>query len=348
MGVGTNGAVLRTIDDGKTWTTCTVPPDADHLDFRGVQAFDADTAIVMSSGKGDLSRLYKTTDGCKTWKLVFTNPEKDGFWDAVRITSAKTALLIGDPIPHTQLDRFVLKTIFHFPLYGSVDGGDTWTRLDSNNLFALSDGHGKPAQFIFAASNSSLIEIARHNLIVFAEGGEIASLGLLEMIDHPVSTICKTSCTMAGGSNVPLKGGPTAGAFSIAAKDPDPTDPMLVVVGGDFAKPDDQAGTAAGCTRNSNLLIATTFVCEAPQTPPHGYRSAVAYDDATKIWITVGPNGTDVSTDDGRNWRAVHPDAAINEQTDADRNWNALSLPFVVGPHGRIGKLDPAALNDGK
>ena len=29
---------------------------------------------------------------------------------------------------------------------------------------------------------------------------------------------------------------------------------------------------------------------------------------------------------------------------DADRNWNALSLPFVVGPHGRIGKLDAQAL----
>jgi hypothetical protein len=29
---------------------------------------------------------------------------------------------------------------------------------------------------------------------------------------------------------------------------------------------------------------------------------------------------------------------------DADRNWNALSLPFVVGLHGRIGKLDAQAL----
>jgi hypothetical protein len=41
--------------------------------------------------------------------------------------------------------------------------------------------------------------------------------------------------------------------------------------------------------------------------PPHGYRSAVAYSPATKTWITVGPNGTDISTDDGRNWRALTP-----------------------------------------
>ncbi len=80
------------------------------------------------------------------------------------------------------------------------------------------------------------------------------------------------------------------------------------------------------------------------QTPPHGYRSAVAYDPATKTWITVGPNGTDISTDDGKNWHALHPDPALHEAPDADRNWNALSLPFVVGPHGRIGKLDEPAL----
>ena len=62
----------------------------------------------------------------------------------------------------------------------------------------------------------------------------------------------------------------------------------------------------------------------------------------TKTWITVGPNGTDISTDDGRNWRALKPSAS--EPPDADQHWNALSLPFVVGPHGRIGKLRPDAL----
>lgn len=70
----------------------------------------------------------------------------------------------------------------------------------------------------------------------------------------------------------------------------------------------------------------------------------MAYDDSAKTWITVGPNGTDISTDDGRNWRALRPDPTRHEATDADRNWNALSLPFVVGPHGRIGKLNPKTL----
>src|SRR6202050_1386678 len=106
---GTNGTVLRTEDGGYVWQACSIPPGAEHLDFRGIQAFDANTAIVMSSGKGDLSRLYKTTDGCQTWKLVFTNPDKDGFWDAIRVTAAKTVLMIGDPLPRKEVDRFKIK-----------------------------------------------------------------------------------------------------------------------------------------------------------------------------------------------------------------------------------------------
>src|SRR5580693_4004863 len=96
---GTNGTVLRTEDGGYLWQTCAIPLGAEHLDFRGIQGFDANTAIVMSSGKGDLSRLYKTTDGCQTWTLLFTNPDKTGFWDAIQFANPKFALLVGDPVP---------------------------------------------------------------------------------------------------------------------------------------------------------------------------------------------------------------------------------------------------------
>ena len=81
---GENGTVRRSEDSGYLWQLCTIPPGAEKLDFRAIQAFDANTAIVMSSGKGDLSRLYKTTDGCQTWTLVMTNEDKEGFWDALQ------------------------------------------------------------------------------------------------------------------------------------------------------------------------------------------------------------------------------------------------------------------------
>lgn len=55
--------------------------------------------------------------------------------------------------------------------------------------------------------------------------------------------------------------------------------------------------------------------------------------EALNLWITVGTNGSDISRDDGRSWQPLD-----------NGNWNALSLPFVVGPHGRIGKLNAEAL----
>jgi hypothetical protein len=107
-----------------------------------------------------------------------------------------------------------------------------------------------------------------------------------------------------------------------------------IAVGGDYRRADAKSSTAS--------FTADGDHWNTPVSYPHGFRSSVAYDAPTKTWITVGPNGTDISTDDGRNWRALRPTPA--EPPDADRDWNALSLPFVVGPHGRIGKLRPAAL----
>src|SRR6202451_2270063 len=71
---GTGGIVLRSEDGGDHWRQCTTPPDAAKLDFRGIWAWDAQTALLLSSGPGDQSRLYRTTDGCASWTLLFTNP----------------------------------------------------------------------------------------------------------------------------------------------------------------------------------------------------------------------------------------------------------------------------------
>ena len=327
---GTNGTVLRTEDGGYLWQACAVPPGAEHLDFRGVQAFDANAAIVMSSGKGDLSRLYKTTDGCHTWKLVFTNPDKDGFWDAMRFQGDRQGVVLGDPVKG------------HFTLFQSTDAGETWTTpsiglpgLLGRTLSWLKADGGEGA---FAASNSAIF--ASRDFLGIVSGGPLGSR-IIYAERHPSAT------GGAGGSSqreiAMAQGSKSAGAFSAFATE----DLKIVIVGGDFRRPDDSSGTAA--IFGTAMFGCRPFPC-AVQAMPHGYRSAVAYDAATGTWITVGPNGTDISTDDGKNWRALRPDPAMREAPDADRDWNALSLPFVVGPHGRIGKLNPKALamNEGK
>ena len=100
----------------------------------------------------------------------------------------------------------------------------------------------------------------------------------------------------------------------------------LIAVGGDYTKPNDSTGTAAWSSDGGQHWSAST-------TPPHGYRSAVQWSESLKLWIAVGTNGSDISRDDGRTWRPLD-----------EGNWNALSLPFVVGPNGRIARLNPSAI----
>jgi hypothetical protein len=341
---GTNGTVLRTEDAGYLWQTCTIPPGAEKLDFRGIQAFDANTAIVMSSGPGDQSRLYKTTDGCQTWKLLFTNPDKEGFWDAIRFSDRSYGALLGDPVGDDMT------------LFETVDGGQTWKRnhsMPAKELAAVQKTLGQKAvpQPAFAASNSSLLiendptpsgRNLRPNLWIGVGGTLGAQLirgGVLcEPSIEPKDPSCQSR--LLAKYPVPIASGTdSSGVFSldshiIGTQWDGWKTRLFVLVGGDYTKPNLEDGTAAYATTQQQKPTAT-----AAQTPPHGYRSSVAYDPTQKLWITVGPNGTDISTDDGKNWTPLKPSGY--DSPDADKNWNALSLPFVVGPHGRIGRLRP-------
>jgi hypothetical protein len=365
---GTNGTVLRTEDGGYLWQTCTIPPGAEKLDFRGIQAFDENTAIVMSSGKGDLSRLYKTTDGCQTWKLLFTNPDKEGFWDAiVGVPDPKhgspggySGMILGDPVnsSFTLLHAFVMHM------------RDQEMSSLKQLLLMEQDRYPKkrpepqplPGESSFAASNSSLIKLWAGGF-AFATGGASEQPRVIGSYCYWMGDYmpCHTKV-----SSVPMTSSPSGGIFSIAAREfsdhcqsdedwkktmdraeqnmwPGPparcqSNTAIVAVGGDYKKPEQSAGTAAYMLDNSyNDSTTTTQSWTAAQTPPHGYRSSVAYDPIQKLWITVGPNGTDISRDDGKNWTPLKPSGY--DPPDADKNWNALSLPFVVGPHGRIGRL---------
>ena len=354
---GSNGTVLHTTDNGATWLLCKTPPDAEHLDFRGIQAFDATTAIVMSSGKGDLSRLYKTTDGCQTWKLIFTNPDIDGFWDAFVMTDKNIGMLIGDPIPPSTSQEAGQTETPVFPTYHTINGGETWSRNDHEHLHAIASPNGQALESIFAASNSSFLLLPYTE--IFVTGGIHNGLHYEQYTFEHVTGICPyhNKCDVDQISGSALASGETAGGFSVAANwklgafpsTPElrkrPSDSVrhtVVLAGGDYKNPDTSVGTASYCDPREIGGGFQGFRCLAATTPPHGYRSAVAYDALTKTWITVGPNGTDISTDDGRNWRALKPSAT--DTPDADQHWNALSLPFVVGPHGRIGILRVEAL----
>ena len=314
---GTGGTVVRTVDGGSHWTACATPPNADKLDFRGIQAFDAGSAVVMSSGKGDQSRVYKTTDGCKTWKLVFSNPDTpDGFFDALLFQRRDQGWILGDPVN----GRFYLAL--------TQDGGDTWIRVNSPSL-AVADKGGA-----FAASNQSLLLTDEGP--IFGGGGaalfrgQWAACSLSLQYNDPETCYSHAYFQQL---HVPLAAANSAsGIFALSSNLRE-----IIAVGGDYTAPADASAAAAYSTDDGETWTA-------PTAQPHGYRSSVAYDVNSRMWITVGPNGTDVSADNGRSWKPLPPDASEGDSPDADQRWNALALPWVVGPKGRIGKLRPDAL----
>jgi len=309
---GTGGTVLKTIDGGAHWQKCAIPDgdkDGAALDFRGVQAWDAMTAIVMASGPGEKSKLYKTMDGCKTWELLEKNTEKEGFWDGFGFQRADygylslqdNGILIGDPL-HGRFDTHVgYKRDIQF--------------LDSAGCEA------REGEAAFAASNTSFIVLGFGRYILGTGGKSGARVLIAPKLNRGVSTdpCLEIDIPMTGGSE-------SSGIFSLAIRDVK----HLIAVGGDYTKPNESKGTAARTNGDWKHWTASS-------TPPHGYRSTVQWSDSLKLWITAGTNGSDISRDDGRTWQPLD-----------NGNWNALSLPFIVGPNGRIGKLDAAALPSSK
>src|SRR5690348_12154333 len=54
---GSDGTVVRTVNGGKKWSVMTVAA-ADKLDFRGIHALDAKTAVIISSGPAEKGQAH--------------------------------------------------------------------------------------------------------------------------------------------------------------------------------------------------------------------------------------------------------------------------------------------------
>ena len=79
---GSGGTVLRTVDRGATWQQVG-PPDTELLQFRDIEAFDANRAVILSVGFGGDSRIYVTSDAGQSWTLAFENDDPNAFYDCM-------------------------------------------------------------------------------------------------------------------------------------------------------------------------------------------------------------------------------------------------------------------------
>jgi photosystem II stability/assembly factor-like uncharacterized protein len=206
---GSQGAVVRSTDSGKTWKRVRIP-GAESLDFRGVQAFDAKTAYVMSSGEGAQSRIYKTTDGGEHWKLQYQGGQKEFFLDALICDVETRCTALSDPVD----GKFVV--------LANTDG-EHWTGLPREKMpLAL------PKEGAFAASNSSLCLDGKD--IHFGTGGPAARV----FTSHDFGrtwTVVETPI---------VSGNASSGIFSLFCDEK-----TIVAVGGDYQDPARGSKTAA-------------------------------------------------------------------------------------------------------
>ena len=262
---GAGSTILRTDDGGLSWQKFIV--GSDTLDFRDIDAIDAQTAYVMSIGNGPASRIYKTTDGGTTWKVQFRNKDEKAFLDAMSFWDANHGIAFGDSV-----DK-------QFYILTTADGGRTWSRVPATNLPPAQGNEGA-----FAASGTNIALFGKS--YAWIGTGAAAKSRVLRTTD--------------GGrtwrvADTPLASGPSSGIFSIAFRDAK----HGVIAGGDYKKESEAVDNLAV---TSDGGVTWTLVKGLS-----GFRSVVAYVPGMKTpaLIALGPSGGDYSLDDGRTWQPI-------------------------------------------
>ena len=238
--------------------------------------------------------ILKTTDGGETWKVVYENKTKGMFLDAMEFWNEQAGIVVGDPID----GRFFVTRTF--------DGGNTWQDIPFTNRPVADSGEA-----CFAASGTNIRALDRDEA-VFVSGGKRSRLFIR---DSPMQ--------------LPItQGQETTGANSVAVWDKLKLNggKKMIVVGGDFNKPESN-------TKNCYYTMNGGKSWEAPNTPPHGYRSCVEYFSKTDLF-SCGLTGVDYTHDGGKNWKWIS-----KESFHVVRASKLGAAIFLAGTDGKIGKI---------
>lgn len=195
---GSNGSIARSVDGGRNWQWMQVPGH-EKRDFRDIEAFDANTAIIM--GIAEPAVILKTIDGGHTWKKVFEDSTKGMFLDAMAFSGDK-GVVVGDPV-----NQYAYLAV-------TRDRGNTWQKsnLEGNpHLLKAREGEA-----FFASSGTNVQYFTKKPGFVFVSGGNYSGLYYLGRRFH-----------LPFGFGVS-----TAGANSLAIS---PDNQHAVVVGGNFS-----------------------------------------------------------------------------------------------------------------
>ncbi|MBX9785409.1 MAG: oxidoreductase [Chitinophagaceae bacterium] len=300
-----------------------------NTSIRGMSVVN-DKIVWLSGSKGTVAL---SVDGGKSFQwMMVTGYEKRDFRD-VEAFDAKTAIIMAVDTPAVILKTTdggnTWKKVFEDkrpgmfldamefwnemsgiavgdPIDGKIfiartfDGGNTWRGLPDAYYPIAENGEA-----MFASSGTNVTKLNKQEA-VFVTGGKKSRMFIRNAkIDLPI-----------------IQGEDFTGANSIAVYD----EQHIIIVGGDFTK---------DTSRKMNCVLTKdkgkTFI--TPATPPHGYRSCVAYISKNKL-ITCGTSGVDVSEDGGMNWRNISRESFHVVQKA--KNGKAV---FLAGARGRVAVL---------
>ena len=194
---GNNGMVAKSTNGGKNFEWIKVA-GYEKRDFRDIEAFDQNTAIIM--GVDAPAIILKTKDGGKTWKKVLEDSTKGMFLDAMDFSDLKHGVVIGDPLEQSVY------------ISTTEDQGENWKKFEKNDKKSrLATNKGEA---FFASSGTNIKLIGTH--MAFVSGGINSRFYYENSWDEiPI-----------------LQGKESTGANSIAINHKK----KGVIVGGDFAK----------------------------------------------------------------------------------------------------------------
>jgi hypothetical protein len=132
---GANGMVGKSINGGENIAWFQVK-GFEKADFRDIEAFDENTAIIMAIAEP--TYILKTIDGGNTWKIVFENHVKGMFLDAMDFKNSNEGMVVGDAVDGKI---FIAKT---------VDSGNTWLEIEKRPIAIGAEG-------CFASSGTNIL-----------------------------------------------------------------------------------------------------------------------------------------------------------------------------------------------
>ena len=301
---GAKGTVIRTTDGGKSWQTVG-PPDAEAADFRDLQAWDEFTAVIMSAG--DVDRLYRTEDGGTSWTVVYEHPVPGAFFDGMSFDSTgRHGWLMGDPINGKV------------HLLTTHDAGKTWRQISDSNSPSVVEGIAA-----FAASGTHILCSAKEIVLIGLGGADVKS----DAASRAAVLMTTDSAQEWRNVSLPIRASQSAGVFSITAIAPESS--RLIVVGGDYQKPEQNTDNVAISDDSGRSWRVPKI------SRPTGFRSVVVsvmQDDGNSLAITSGPSGTDQSTDGGDSWSRL---SDIGFHT---MSFVSSSIGWAAGADGRIAR----------